>query len=128
MKRDVTLTAISLLAIVLFTFHFADDIARGIEQGDLFDYTGILIIAAWLYATLVLAERRAGLAVMLLFSLGAAAVPALHMGGAGMMGGRIAGSSGTLFWAWTLIALGATGLVSAGLSARALWRLRSGNL
>ncbi|MDQ3169170.1 MAG: hypothetical protein M3Q55_03390 [Acidobacteriota bacterium] len=78
-----------------------------------------------MYATLALAERRVGLAVMLLFSLGAASVPALHMSGAGMVGGRIAGSSDMLFWAWTLIALGATGLVSAVLAARGLWRSRT---
>ena len=125
MKHRTLLTVTSLVAILLFTFHFADDIVRGLEQGDLFDYTGILIVAAWLYATLALNERRAGLAVMLLFSLGAAAVPALHMGGAGMVGGRIAGTSGMLFWAWTLIALGATGLVSAALAARGLWKLRA---
>lgn len=126
MKRNATLTVTSLAAIVLFSFHFADDIVRGIEQGDVFDYTGILIIAAWLYAVLVLAERRAGLAVILLFSLGAAAVPVLHMSGTGMVGGRIAGTSGMLFWAWTLIALGATGLVSAVLAGRELLRSRPG--
>ena len=62
---------------------------------------------------------------MLLFSMGAAAVPLLHMTGAGMVGGRIAGTSGMFFSAWTLIALGASGLVSAALSARELLRPRS---
>ena len=126
MKHHATLTVISLLTILLFTFHFADDIARGIEQGDVFDYTGVLIIAAWLYATLALSGRRAGVALMLLFSVGAAIVPLLHMGGSGMVGGRIAGTTGMFFWAWTLIALGATGLGSAALSARELVRPRAG--
>lgn len=124
MKRNVTLTVTSLLSNLFFTFHFADDIVRGFEQGDVSDYTGVLLVAAWLYTTLMLAERRWGLAIMLLFSIGAAGVPALHMSGAGIVGGRIAGSSGMFFWVWTLIGLGATGLVSAVLSARGLWSLR----
>ena len=124
MKPRVTLTITSLVAILLFSLHFADDIARGIEAGDLFDYAGILIIAVWLFATLVIAGTRSGLAIMLIMSIGAAAVPAIHMTGAGMAGGRIANTSGVFFWAWTLIALGATGLVSAVLAASELWRLR----
>lgn len=110
----------SLLPILFFSFHFADDIVRGIEDGDLFDYTGILIIAVWLYAVVALSERRVGLALMLLLSLGAAAVPALHMAGTGMVGGRIAGTSGMFFWAWTMIAMGATGLVASALTAQRL--------
>jgi hypothetical protein len=41
-------------------------------------------------------------------------------------GGRVAHSSGVFFWARTLIALGVTALLSVVLSARGLWRLRSG--
>lgn len=126
MKHHVTLTITSLLSILFFTLHFADDIVRGFEEGNLFDYTGVLLVAIWLYATLVLAERRAGLVVILLFSLGAAAVPLLHMRGAGLAGGRIAGSSGVFFWVWTIIGLGATGLVSTVLAAGALWRAQRG--
>jgi hypothetical protein len=123
MKRTPTLTVTSLFSIVLFTFHFADDIVRGMEEGDLFDYTGVLIVAVWLYATLVLAERRSGLVIILLFSIGAAGMPLIHMRGAGLVGGGIANSSGVFFWVWTLIALGVTGLVSVTLSARGLWSL-----
>jgi hypothetical protein len=121
MKPNITLKITSLLAILLFSVHFADDIARGIEKGDLFDYTGVLLIAGWLAATLMFAERRWGLAIVLFFSIAAGGVPLLHMTGAGMAGGRIANSSGVLLWAWTLIALGATGIVSAMLAARDLW-------
>lgn len=124
MKPRATLTITSLVAILFFTLHFADDIARGFEAGDLFDYVGILITAVWLFATLVLTGTRSGLAIILVMSIGAAGVPAIHMTGAGMAGGRIANSSGVFFWAWTLIALGATGLVSAGIAASELWRLR----
>lgn len=123
MKTTRLLTITSLISIVLFTLHFAEDIVRGIEKGDLGDYTGILLVTAWLYTTLMLAERRAGLAILLLFSIGAAAVPALHMSGAGMVGGRIAGTSGMFLWTWTLIAMGVTGLLSAILAAGALLTL-----
>jgi hypothetical protein len=119
-----TLIITSLLSILLFSLHFADDIVRGMEQGDLGDYAGVLILAVWLYATLVLVERRSGLAIILLFSIGAAGVPLIHMKGAGLIGGSIAGSSGVFLWVWTLIALGATGLVSTLLAARELWRVR----
>lgn len=121
MKRDLTLTVTSLLSIILFAAHFADDIARGFEKGDAGDYVGILLVAAWLYATLALIERRAGLVMILLFSIGAAGVPLIHMTGAGLTGGRIANTTGVFFWVWTLVALGATGIVSAFLAARALW-------
>jgi hypothetical protein len=48
------------------------------------------------------------------------------MRGAGLVGGRIANSSGIFFWVWTLIALGVTSAFSAILAARRLWSLRSG--
>jgi hypothetical protein len=49
------------------------------------------------------------------------------MQGRGLIGGRIAAnSSGALFWVWTNIALGASGMLSFVLSARALWSLRRG--
>ena len=124
MKHNLTLTITSLLSILLFSFHFADDIVLGIEEGDLFDFTGVLIMAAWLYATLVLAERRSGLIIILLFSMGAAGIPLLHMRGAGLVGGELANSSGVFFWVWTLLALGVTATFSVILSARGLWSLR----
>jgi len=46
------------------------------------------------------------------------------MRGAGLVGGRVAGSSGMFFWVWTLIAAGITGLFSIVLSVRGLWGLR----
>ncbi len=124
MKRNVTLTVTSLLSILFFTLHFADDIVRGFEPGGFKNISGVLILAVWLYATLVLAERRSGYILMLLGSILGAGVPVVHMRGAGLVGGRIADSSGTLLWVWTLIALGVTATVSVILSARGLWSLR----
>ena len=127
MKHQVTLTITSLLSILLFSFHWADEIARGLEPGTLSSFGGFLILAVWLCATLVLAERRSGLVLILLGAILASGVPILHMQGKGLVGGRIAAnSSGALFWVWTNIALGATGMLSLVLSTRALWNFRRG--
>ena len=127
MNARVTLTITSLLSILFFSFHWADEVARGIEPGTISAVGGLVILAVWLCGTLVLAERRVGLVIMLLGAILAAGVPVLHMQGAGLVGGRIgtaAGTAGRFFWVWTNIALGASGMLSAVLSARALWSLR----
>ena len=127
MKHQVTLTITSLLSILLFSLHWADEIARGMEKGTVSAFGGLLILAVWLCGTLVLADRRTGLVIILLGSILASGVPVLHMQRAGLIGGRIAAnSSGSLFWVWTNIALGASGMLSFVLSARALWNLRRG--
>jgi hypothetical protein len=126
MKHTVTLTITSLLSILFTAFHLADDIVRGIEPGGVNILVGVLILVVWLYGTLVLAERRSGHVILLLGSLGGSAVPVIHMMGAGLVGGRIANSSGVFFWVWTLIALGVTATFSVILSARGLWSLQWG--
>ena len=129
MNHRVTLTISSLLSILLFSLHWAHEIARGTEPGTLSGFGGLLILAVWLCGTLVFAERRWGLVLVLLGAILASGVPVLHMRGAGLVGGRIANASGFLgifFWVWTNIALGASGMLSAVLSARALWGLRRG--
>lgn len=75
MKPDNTLTITSLIAIVLMTFHLSDDVVRGFEPGGLKNLSGILILVVWLYATLVLADRRSGHVILLLGGLLAAAMP-----------------------------------------------------
>ena len=128
MKPQVTLTIASLISIVLFSLHWADDVARGFEPGTSAAFGGLLILGVWLCATLVFAERRVGLILILLGAILASGVPVLHMQGRGLIGGRIpANSSGALFWVWTNIALGASGMLSLVLAAQALrktWRVR----
>jgi hypothetical protein len=124
MKHPVTLTSTSLLSILFFSLHWADEIARGIEKGTMSSFGGLLILAVWLCATLVIGGRW-GLVILLLGSILASGVPILHMQGVGLIGGRIAAnSSGALFWVWTNIALGASGMLSFVLAAVALWRMR----
>lgn len=126
MRQNLVLTIASLLSILLLTFHLTDDIVRGMESGGVMNLVGVLILVAWLYGTLVLAGRRSGYVVILLGSLLASGVPVIHMMGPGVVGGRIAGSSGVFFWVWTLIALEVTAIFSVILSARALWSLQRG--
>ena len=85
-KYNVMLTITSLISILLFTFHVADDIVRGFEKGQASNITAVPIFVAWLYGTLVLAERRSGYIIMLLGSLLSLAVPVLHMTGRGVGG------------------------------------------
>jgi hypothetical protein len=123
MKPDRMLTASSLLAIVLLTLHFTDDIVRGFEPGGLNNMIGVAILVVWLVATLLLRGRRIGYAILFLGSLLAAGIPALHLSGKGV-GGAIAASSGGFFFIWTLFALGVSGSFALTLTlheARA-WR------
>jgi hypothetical protein len=124
MSPHRTLTVASMLSILLFSLHWADEIARGMERGTI-DSTwgGFAILFVWLYGTLAIGDRRPGLVIMLVGGLLAFVVPVLHMQGTGVVGGRIAvGASGALFWVWTNIALGASGLLSVALAARALFQ------
>jgi hypothetical protein len=126
MSHRHQLTITSLLSILFFALHWADEIARGIEPGTLSAVGGLLILAVWLFGTLVIAERRSGLVIILLGAILGSGVPILHMQGAGLVGGRIAGTEGRLFWVFTLIALGASATLSFLLAVRVLWDLRRG--
>ena len=128
MKHSDMLTVASLLSILFFTLHLADDIVRGMEPGGLSNLIGgVLISVVWLYATLVLAERRSGYVILLLVSLLGLGIPVIHMRGKGVgVASGIANSSGGFFFVWTLIALGVTALFSVILSALGLWSLRRG--
>src|SRR5215469_3865446 len=123
--NKATLSITSLLSIVLMTFHFADDIVRGMSPGGVAGLGGVLILVVWLYGTLVLGERRSGHIIMLLGSIFGLGVLVIHMRG-GLVGGRIDDSSGVFFWVWTLIALGVSSTFFLILSASGLWSRRRG--
>jgi hypothetical protein len=120
------LTITSLLSILLVSFHVSDDIVRGFEPGGFRHISGILILVVWLYGTVELSGRRSGYIIILLGSLLGSVIPLAHMRGAGLVGGRIAASSGKLFWVWTILALGVISVFSVILSVRGLWSLRRG--
>src|SRR5262250_3439283 len=123
MKQTDILTTTSLLSILLLTLHITDDIVRGISKAESSNIA-LLVLAVLLYGTLVLSERRSGHVIMLLVGLLAAAMPVIHMRGAHYA--EIARSAGGFFFVWTLWALGGLGGLTFVLSARGLWRLRSG--
>ena len=127
MKNDVMLTVASLLLILFVTFHLSDEIARGMERGGLNMVIPMLVMAVWLYGTLVLAGRRSGYIIMLLGSIVGTGIPMFHMAGKGLAGGTITpNSSGAFFWVWQNFTLCVIGLFSIILSVRGLWRLRRG--
>ena len=123
MKYNAILPITSLLSILLFTFHLSDDIVRGMEPGGFKNISGVVIVVVWLYGALVLAGRRSGYIITLLGSLLGFVVLLAHVRGVGLVGGRIANSSGIFFWVWTLLALGVISLFSLVLSVRGLWSL-----
>ena len=125
MNAKVTLTVTSLLSVLLFAFHWADEISRGMEVGTLSAFGGIVILVVWLTGTLVLGDRRSGYIISLIGGILGLGVLVLHMKGKGITGGRIAPNSpGAFFWVWTLITLGSTSTISAILAARQLWILQ----
>lgn len=121
MKQKVLLTITSLLSILFMTFHLAEDVVRGIEPGGTKNIIGVIMLVVWLYGATVLAGRRSGYIIMLLGAILGSAVPVAHMIGVGLVGGRIANSSGKLFWVWTLLTLQVTAIFSLLLAARGLW-------
>ena len=121
MKHNTLLTVASLLSLLLLTLHITDDIVRGISKAESSN-TALLVLALFLYGTLVLRERRLGHVIMLVIGLLAAAMPVLHMRGAHY--GEIAKSPGGFFFVWTLWALGGLGGFTMLLAAHGLWELR----
>ena len=123
MKHNTMLTVASLLSLLFLTLHITDDIVRGISKAESSN-TALLVLAVFLYGTLVLPERRSGHVIMFFVGLFAAGIPVLHMRGAHYP--EIAASTGGFFFVWTLWALGALGGVTMILSVRGLWSLRGG--
>ena len=124
-RNTLLLTITSIVTVLLLTFHLADDIVRGFEQGGLSNLIAVPICVVWLCGALLLAERRSGHIIILVFSLLGLIVPVIHMTGRGVgPHSRIANSSGAIFFIWTLLAIGVTSLFSVILSVRGLWMLR----
>jgi hypothetical protein len=83
---------------------------------------GLLILAVWLCATLMFIDRRLGLVVVLLRGnprCGGSHPP--HAGQGTRRRPDRGQLGGALFWVWTLVALGANGMLSIVLAVRALW-------
>jgi hypothetical protein len=122
MKPSVMLAVTSLISILLLSLHIAEDIVLGFSGGGLENLVGIAILVVYLCGTLLLSDRRTGLVIILLGSLIAAAIPVIHMTGAGV---GVKRSAGAFFFVWTLYALGVTGTFGVILSVRALRSARA---
>jgi hypothetical protein len=128
MKPNLTLPIASLLLILLMTLHLTSDTIHaraGTPEAGGSTLVGVPVLAVWLYGTLLLAERRSGLIIMLVGSLIGIGMPVMHaMSPAGIFHGAIARSSPAFLFVWTLHALGVLGLFCFVLAVRGLWRLR----
>jgi len=123
-KRNFVLPVASLIAILLASFHLVDDIVYGSEKGVTPDLLMVVILAVWLYGTLMLSERLAGYIITLLGSLLGLIVFWVHVTGpGGLLGIEIGQMSGAFFFVWTLLALAIVSLLSLTLSAQGLWSL-----
>ncbi|HYX70488.1 MAG TPA: hypothetical protein VE825_15240 [Terriglobales bacterium] len=126
MRHNLTLTIMSLLQILLMTFHFTDDTLRsraGTPEAMGSTFIAIPILVLWLYATLKFAERRSGLVIILVGSLLSVGMPVIHMMGPSGVAGRKPESA--YFFVWTMFALGVTGMFSLLLAVDGL-RSRQG--
>ena len=116
----------SLLAIFFTTLHYTDDVirkVRGMDQGGIAVLFAVLLLVVWLFAILVLTERKSGYIIGLIVSLLNSIIPIGHLTGMGEEAtpGEILTSSGP-FFVWVVLALGLTVFPSLILSAYLLFR------
>ena len=123
MKHDTALTVSALLAVLLLSMHLSSDVVLGKDEFDRGMMIAILILATGLYGAVALRGRRAGYVVTLLFSALAIGIPFLHMPAAGLTE-EFVRRPGVWLFVWTLLALGATGVVTLLLAAQGLWQLQ----
>ncbi|MGQ0798545.1 MAG: hypothetical protein ACT4NL_00330 [Pseudomarimonas sp.] len=132
MKNDTLLALLSITAVWLTSCHLADDIMRGFEPSGIENLRGIAILSVWFIATLMWVDwrgacygrrRRAlGYTVVLLGSLLALVIPALHFSGRGVA--EVIPTAGGYFFIWTLWALGITGGACLMFALLGFWSLR----
>jgi hypothetical protein len=124
MKFDRLLTITSLILIFLNVGHLAQDVAYGYEPGNINNLLIVPIALVWLYGTLMLAGKRSGYIITLLFSLFSLVVPLVHSQGKGFgVGSRMAHTTGHFFFVFSLLMIGVLALFSAILCVRGLWSL-----
>jgi hypothetical protein len=122
MTRETALTTTSLLAIALSACHFAQDMARGIEPGNLANTPGVLMLAAWSYGAL----SATGKSRYVLLALGACLgmlMTVAHMRGAGV-GTKLAGQDGAFAVLIVLVAMGTCSAHAFVLAVQEWWGTR----
>ena len=124
MKHKVILTITSLLSILFFALHWADDIVRGMSPGGVSGLGGVLILVVWLVRNAGARGTAIGVRHHAPRVDRWVGCPCHPHEGSGTCRRQDANSSGVFFWVWTLIALGVTSTISIILSARGLWGLQ----
>jgi hypothetical protein len=128
MNQNLMLRITSLLSILFVTLHLTSDTIHariGTPEAGGSTLVAVPILVVWLCGTLVLGERRSGLVIMLLGSIIAMGMPAIHVqSAAGVFHGQLARSSPAFLFVWTFHVLGVTGLFSLILSISGLWTFR----
>src|SRR6185437_15104042 len=97
MKPRLMLVATSLISIVLLSLHIAEDIVLGFAPGGLTNLFAIAILVIYLCGALLLSDHWSGLIIVLIGSIIAAAMPVMHMSGAGV---GVKRSAGAFFFIW----------------------------
>ena len=113
MKHDRVLMVASLVSLLLMMVHLTQDTIRQAE-GSMTYPIPVVVLALWLYATLMAADRIWGCIMMLLGGLFSVAMIVVHARGI------VVTPSGGFFFVWTLFALSTTGWLTIMLAARGL--------
>jgi len=116
MKPHVLLIIASLVTLLLMTFHMTHDVLLQAEGAVKYPIP-VVIFVVWLYGTLMMPDRVAGLIITLLGGLIGAGMIVTHSRG------LIVHQSGGFFFVWTMFAVATTGWFTAILSARGLWEM-----
>jgi hypothetical protein len=127
MKHNRILTVMSLVQVLFMTFHLTDDTIRarpGSPEAMGTTFVAVPILVFWLYATLLLGERRSGQVIILIGGLISVAMPVIHM--MGPSGVARSNPEGAYFFIWTLFVLAVTGMFSFLLAADGLRSPRAG--
>lgn len=122
MKHNTALVVLSLLNALFFALHLTGDVMFGMERGGREILVGVLILAVYLYGAVGLQGRLAGYIILLLGGLASATLPVIHTMSR-PLGERFAQLPGGFLFIWTLLTVGATGLVAFVLSLQAIWGL-----
>ncbi len=124
MQQTLILRITSLLSILFMTFHLSSDAVRariGSPEAGGSTLVAVPVLVVWLYATLLPGERRSGFIIMLIGSLIALGMPAMHARSAdGIFHGDLRKAGEAFFFIWTLHVLAITGMFSLILAVRAL--------
>jgi len=123
LKDPTVLIVLSLLNALFFALHLTGDVVYGLEKGGREILVDVLILAVYVYGAVGLTQRLAGYIILLLGGLASAALPVIHTMGR-PLGERFAQLPGGFLFIWTLLTVGATGLVAFVLSVQAIWGLR----